>query len=67
VGWSTQQNAVDPARPVPEQVMDVVDEVVLMDYFTGCDSALSTASVRCDPQKWRCSGWRRGSPTPTSC
>ena len=49
VGWSTQRNTVDPTRPVHEQVMDIVDEVVLMDYFTGCDSALSTANVRCDP------------------
>jgi hypothetical protein len=30
------------------QVMDIVDEVTLMDYFTGC-STLSTSNLRCDP------------------
>ena len=28
--------------------MDIVDEVTLMDYFTGC-STLSTSNLRCDP------------------
>ena len=49
VGWAIEQNAVDPHRPVHEQVMDIVDEVTLMDYFTGCNVALSTATTHCDP------------------
>lgn len=49
VGWAIEQNTQDPGRPVHEQVMDIVDEVCLMDYFTGCAGTLSTPGEPCDP------------------
>ena len=36
VGWASESNTVDPRRPVSQQVMDIVDQVTLMDYFTSC-------------------------------
>ena len=44
VGWAFAGNSADPTRPVHQQVMDIVDEVTLMDYFTSCSS-----SGDCDP------------------
>ena len=55
VGWAFESNG-DPSRPVHEQVMDIVDEITLMDYFTSCrnDSLSRDAeglAGRCDPMQ----------------
>ena len=51
VGWSTANYTYgEPAgvqRPVLELIMDVVDEVVLMDYSEGCHEPLWTAAMPC--------------------
>ena len=53
VGWAFAGNDADPNRPVHQQVMDIVDEITLMDYFTSCSSNVDTASANssghCDP------------------
>eukprot|EP01052_Picozoa_sp_SAG31_P022208 SAG31_NODE_1755_length_7344_cov_7.207039_6_plen_235_part_00 len=45
VGWALSGNSADPTRPVHEQVMDIVDEITLMDYFTACANVSSAVRV----------------------
>jgi hypothetical protein len=50
VGWAFAGNTADPTRPVHQQVMDIVDEITLMDYFTACSPSKPAGSAgRCDP------------------
>ena len=44
VGWAFEANTVDPSRPVHQQVMDLVDEITLMDYFTACTTSSGASS-----------------------
>ena len=50
VGWAFAGNSADPTRPVHQQVMDIVDEITLMDYFSSCSTAKPEGPAgRCDP------------------
>jgi hypothetical protein len=52
VGWAFAGNAADPTRPVHQQVMDIVDEITLMDYFSACSTSskpVGPAGRVCDP------------------
>jgi hypothetical protein len=50
VGWAFAGNKADPSRPVHQQVMDIVDEITLMDYFSSCSSVKPDSPAgRCDP------------------
>ena len=56
VGWGFAGNTEDPSRPVFEQVMDIVDELTIMDYFTSCSNSSRSRSAEgigghCDPTR----------------
>ena len=50
VGWAFAGNSADPTRPVHQQVMDIVDEITLMDYFSLCSTTEPEGPAgRCNP------------------
>ena len=50
VGWAFAGNSADPTRPVHQQVMDIVDEITLMDYFSTCSTDKPDGPAgRCNP------------------
>merc|ERR1711969_333734 len=42
VGWAFENISAAATRPTHMAVMDIVDEVTMMDYFSGCVDPLST-------------------------
>ena len=47
VGWAFENVTVGASRPTHQEVMDIVDEVTMMDYFSGCVDPLSTEGMPC--------------------
>ena len=49
VAWATATGTDEAQRPLSQQVMDIVDEITLMDYFDSCGSSTSDPAMPCDP------------------
>ena len=47
VGWAFENISTAASRPTHMAVMDIVDEVTMMDYFSGCVDPLSTEGMPC--------------------
>jgi len=47
VGWAFENISAAASRPTHMAVMDIVDEVTMMDYFSGCVDPLSTEGMPC--------------------
>ena len=47
VSWSFENLSASATRPTHMEVMDIVDEITIMDYFSGCNDPLSTEGMPC--------------------